>query len=591
MSIYSVDGQTVDGQRKKPLRNEDKTLGDWEKITKPGLICVAQLLGLDTECTATELRAEIYKHYQEAKLQGNVNSRVASWIRKTSSLPGRVRQPSEFSEPPAKRTWSLPGGDSAFVSNSRPMNRASVSFLTNNEYIPNHPFDGYIDNMAPLDDNQGDEHMSNAEQNVHQVNDFWNDPGPTAFKSTNAHANVQEFASNINLQDGGFNPNNFSSNVHNVPNNTHEPPSRNEVERMIFAALRVPRPAVVNNPHSRPPSHNPVSHNPTAIGIPAYPVSQSRPVSTIPVNFSQRHPVAPSGAAAGVPVTQPSQTMQTPLQWLSGEPDWTSPQTTQTVHGQPPVWQTGHVQPPAFQMGHVQPPAFQTGSTEKDLPPITEKIRQKIVKGEFVDLNDVYRLLTDNYIDNSGAKTAYVFTLQTDPSSDESQKVEVAPRGNNNAKVLNLSSWLIAWSAYVRIYAYYVPDMLSTLIDYQGIISSLATQYRVTAWLQYDVAFRHKRAMFRQLPWSDEDRFLFNLFLRGKELPVDSPKTDSPKTGGQNGPNGSKGTAKPTQNFNQKCNLYNKNKDGKCPRKGCKFVHSCKKCFGDHPEINCPDKV
>ena len=144
MSSISVTSTTF-GKR-KATRNEEKTLGDWDKVTKPGLVSIAQILGLKTDKTATELRSDIFNHYRGGVSGSDINAGVAAWVRKSSSLPGYLptERLSVSLEPHPKRARFLPDGLDKLAP-------AEQCFRYPTNYPTNYAFDNYISgNLPPL---------------------------------------------------------------------------------------------------------------------------------------------------------------------------------------------------------------------------------------------------------------------------------------------------------------------------------------------------------------------------------------------------------------------------------------------------------
>ena len=265
----------------------------------------------------------------------------------------------------------------------------------------------------------------------------------------------------------------------------------------------------------------------------------------------------------------------------------------------------------------VEHPVMMKGCA--DLPPLNEAIKKQIRKGEFVDFNKVYALLTNSYMEEE-TRLSYTFSVENN-FNDSNKKIEICPKDRTVKRVVDLLSWLMAWTAYLEVFSNFHPHLTRDLFKYQACIVNLASQYQVAAWLQYDRSFRYKMATTVGASWKEEDTRLFNLHLRGREKYLGSSIfkrnwmiCNFCKKGGHTeafcfqANRGLRGTSRNEQNMSggltsrvenegrpnreigQRTGgvCYSYNNQGKCDRLRCQFQHKCRKCSGTHPAMSCP---
>ena len=257
-------------------------------------------------------------------------------------------------------------------------------------------------------------------------------------------------------------------------------------------------------------------------------------------------------------------------------------------------------------------PVVIASRSSRSLPPLTGKMKEKIKKGEFVDFHRIYAILTNTY-EESQTSLSYTFAVR-DNFKEDIPKIEVGPSEKSKIKVVDLMSWLLAWTAFFEMSVCYHPHLVQDMLRHQANISAYATQYQVTAWLQYDVAFRTMIATNQGASWADENSRLFNLYLRGREKSVTTYA--GKKNGGKyctackkyghsdafcfsrsNAMLPSKKRAISTDGNSARGSTstgvdvcFQFNKFGKCDRFPCRFSHTCSKCEGDHPVTRCLER-
>ena len=112
--------------------------------------------------------------------------------------------------------------------------------------------------------------------------------------------------------------------------------------------------------------------------------------------------------------------------------------------------------------------------------PISRSLREKIVRGEFIDFPELLGELT--VVGTAGAHS-------------RAQKCRVAP-------IASLPSWLQAWGTFAEVLSGVSPPHLWR---YQSFIVRSSQRFKEHAWLQYDLFFRRKMALDPSLSWSAID--------------------------------------------------------------------------------------
>ena len=105
-------------------------------------------------------------------------------------------------------------------------------------------------------------------------------------------------------------------------------------------------------------------------------------------------------------------------------------------------------------------------------PPLPEKIKQRILKGEYIDFDSL--LPEALYPARYGASPSPAFTLRLshDPAAEEgdAQQKPAAKRS-----VRDLASWMEAWNVYAQVLGATYPARATELLAYQAIICTIPT--------------------------------------------------------------------------------------------------------------------
>ena len=242
------------------------------------------------------------------------------------------------------------------------------------------------------------------------------------------------------------------------------------------------------------------------------------------------------------------------------------------------------------------------------LPPIPDKIRAKIIRGEFIDLST---LLPGNLL--------HAATQKREPHdharSSRSYKQAV--------EITDFTAWLEAWSSDASVVASYFPTAAPRMFQCQQFLAGKSWKFKLNAWLQYDTEFRLRLSLSKSLRFE-----AVNSELWATCFPADSlvqcqscftcgslshfasacpfrKKPSSSFPGRFQGTYGQQGTSgrfepRPYQDEPLKpgiqarlgakpepCGVYNDK--GTCFRgHKCPYSHYCRHCGGPHPECGCP---
>ena len=265
-------------------------------------------------------------------------------------------------------------------------------------------------------------------------------------------------------------------------------------------------------------------------------------------------------------------------------------------------------------------------------PPVPTKIKQRILRGEFVDFDAL--LPEALYPIKHGASPSHSFSLRlsTDPTTD-GDMVIAQPKPITRRTVRDLPSWLEAWNIYIALLVSQYPARAPSLLAYQRIICHASLHFSPTHWLKYDARFRACAAEDKTLRWDVKHNDLWlECFTHPATPSPQAPSSTSGKPATRRPctycgslyhfpdncphnpfrpyrrPPNTHPTIKPSptpqpnavihglpaasppphihaSNICRDCN-YNK---VSCTRATCKFVHVCARC-GDrtHGERSCP---
>jgi hypothetical protein len=211
---------------------------------------------------------------------------------------------------------------------------------------------------------------------------------------------------------------------------------------------------------------------------------------------------------------------------------------------------------------------------------VTDKIKQKIWSGEYLDFNTLLDM---------DQPTEY--TLKFVDGGDGSQ-INLAP-AKNAKKVISVAQWCSVFNIFLVVYCKKYPQEISNLVTYQTKIRSLAQ--KGGDWQRYDTQFRKLKAQYT-MSWELPH---FELWVDCLHNPPKLVHTKPIKTGYRSfRPQKGQYNQTQTQSKSKFANLpkgvcYDFHGYGKCKREEeCPYSHKCftAGCGGPHSFSLCPKK-
>ena len=254
------------------------------------------------------------------------------------------------------------------------------------------------------------------------------------------------------------------------------------------------------------------------------------------------------------------------------------------------------------------------GFTSEDLPEVEvvpTAVRAAILDGKDVNLA---MLLMPNF--DLGEYSRY-----SESESDHAQflrPLSSDPRLNRN---LTLAEFITAFNKYRNIMCE-IWDRRQELDAYEAMVVGIASRIEGTSFYEYHKAFSARAAALIvqhnvKIDWAVRDNGMFCSLFVGQTAKVCSlcgsvahlsnfcPMLASGKPQAQSG-NAYRGSVlgrpnqthtstdiqgRPRVSVGQREVCNNFNSDRGCPRKDCKFLHSCLKCRGPHASVVCPSTI
>ena len=217
---------------------------------------------------------------------------------------------------------------------------------------------------------------------------------------------------------------------------------------------------------------------------------------------SSLRPLAPSAASAAADnISLPSPLAQ----------PHTQPQT------QPPP-------PPAVDpLPAAQLDATTSTSPAPHQPPLPEKVKQKILRGEYIDFDTL--LPESLYPARHGLSPSPSFTLRlsSDPASADGDVVIAQQKPLTKRTIRDLPSWMEAWNVFIHVLVAHSPARALPLLAYQRIICDASLRFSPRCWLRYDQRFRATAAADKTLRWDCKHNDLW-LECFTQPLPQSSPQ-------------------------------------------------------------------
>ena len=140
-------------------------------------------------------------------------------------------------------------------------------------------------------------------------------------------------------------------------------------------------------------------------------------------------------------------------------------------------------------------------ATTVQQPPIPDKIKQRIVRGEYIDFDSL--LPEAMYPARYGAKHTPEFTLRLlqEASIEEGEVVIAQQKPASRRTIRDLVTWMEAWNLYAQVLVAAFPTLAPALLAYQSIICSASSRFPARMWLRYDQRFRASAAADSTIRW------------------------------------------------------------------------------------------
>ena len=298
---------------------------------------------------------------------------------------------------------------------------------------------------------------------------------------------------------------------------------------------------------------------------------------------------------------------------VNGEEELSEPSIIQPIEPNPVLHHTSNAPPVLINQSSVMNtiPTSMTTSTDQLLPPVPPRIRERIIKGEYID----FATLLPSIMFSSSLEldSTTSFTVQLPHNNGN---LSVHPTAKTR-KITSFSSWMEAWNVYLAVCIDHMPSRAPSLVAYQRIITSANTLHPLESWLHYDVQFRTLAASNPTLRWDTRHPDLWLQCItpasaqrtkrwpcphcgavthfpdRCPFRPYSSKQTPNRQWNPSRGQSDSQYTGNPIINKNPMppnknlgyCKDFNYTS---CNRQYCKFSHSCQTCGSNHPARVCP---
>jgi len=136
----------------------------------------------------------------------------------------------------------------------------------------------------------------------------------------------------------------------------------------------------------------------------------------------------------------------------------------------------------------LQQQAITNTNLHPALPSISPKIREKIIKGDFIDFST---LLPKAMFSLATESSGYTFQL-LDNGGELSLRPSAKPK-----RITSFSNW----NVYLAVCINHTPSRGPSLVAYQRIIASASSQQPLESWMNYDIRFRTLAAYDPSLRW------------------------------------------------------------------------------------------
>ena len=206
---------------------------------------------------------------------------------------------------------------------------------------------------------------------------------------------------------------------------------------------------------------------------------------------------------------------------------------------------------------------------------IDDNLRQKIGRGEFVDL--------DRLIPKSRAQIMSNVKEDIEVIKKDGSTYILPNGGNKETRISSVRKWETAFRVYAAIYSEINPARSAEIWQYVHIINTAASSYAWENVAYYDVTFRQLMEKNPQRSWAKIYTQMWNLALTDQLNKTNNYNhqfgNNKPKTGQKHG------------DWRDRC-CWRFNK-GRCSKWNCRFEHRCstKDCGAySHNASQCPKK-
>ncbi|XP_052086251.1 uncharacterized protein LOC127723599 isoform X2 [Mytilus californianus] len=210
----------------------------------------------------------------------------------------------------------------------------------------------------------------------------------------------------------------------------------------------------------------------------------------------------------------------------------------------------------------MQTPTYSPSLDDDITLHVSQNLRQKIQRGEYVDLA---LLLHNSVIDNDKQKVTY----------EQGQLVinPVLPQ----TKITNIETWSDAFLIFMSIYCSVHPHKFQELVKYMTSIRKGARRHGGIGWKYYDEQYRLKKARDPSGSWGKLDSEYWMWYMQSASVQPEGQATN----------HASNNRAFYTNQTATTLRCYSFNFDGICNKHYCIYNHSCLRCGLHHPIISC----
>ena len=253
--------------------------------------------------------------------------------------------------------------------------------------------------------------------------------------------------------------------------------------------------------------------------------------------------------------------------------------------------------PPSNLLGTVGPPtevltSSSSGTTSSALPSVPTKLAQRILRGEYINLDD---LLPETLSKQPREP------VQWQATDGQAPLTISLPDTTTRRKVVDMSSWVQAYTVYAATALRWAPERGAELLGYQALISQAFQNFTNSAVLSYDRELRALVSQNADRRFDIVDTTLWAVKFTGQARPscprctiqhsrnhcFQSGRRDH--AGAISSNSGNSGHVQPQRSTAEReqpatCRNYNK---GLCKFAACTRPHVCLNCGGSHPAFRC----